>query len=150
VIAPSIRPARLAEKPALDALCFRAKAHWGYDADFMEKSREALRVPKAAILGGRAFVAEGPHGVAVLGAERGEIVLLESLFIEPAFIGKGIGAALFRHAAAVARADEAHWLEIHADPFAAGFYDRMGAERTGAVPSGRIAGRMLPLFRFVL
>jgi GNAT superfamily N-acetyltransferase len=150
LIATTIRPARLAEKPALDALCFRAKAHWGYDAKMMEKFRDALRVPEAAILDGRAFVAEGPQGVAVLDGTQGEIVVLDSLFIEPACIGKGIGAALFRHAASVARAAAARWLEIHSDPFAAGFYDRMGAERIGTVQSGRIAGRMLPLFRLAL
>ena len=147
----ALRPARPGEKPALDALCFRAKAHWGYDADFMARSRDALRVPDTAIRAGLAFVAadaDRPLGVAALTIETPDIALLDLLFVEPAMIG--IGAALFELAAATARAVGAIRLDIHADPFAAGFYDRMGARRIGDVPSGVIPGRLLPLYRLDL
>jgi GNAT superfamily N-acetyltransferase len=148
-----LRPARLAEKPALDDLCFRAKAHWGYDADFMARSREALRVPEASILEGLAFVAtedERPLGVAALDLPAYGPVLLDLLFVEPDAIGTGIGAALFQLAATIARSEGAAFLDIHADPFAAGFYERMGAGRIGSVPSDVIPGRMLPLYRLEL
>ena len=148
-----LRPAKLAEKPALDALCFRAKAHWGYDAEFMARCRDALRVPEAAILDGLAFVAaesERVLGVAALELPAAEPAQLDLLFIEPAAIGSGIGAALFRLAAATARSKGATQLDIEADPFAAGFYECMGARRIGSVPSGVIPGRMLPLYRLDL
>jgi GNAT superfamily N-acetyltransferase len=148
-----LRPAQLAEKPALDALCFRAKAHWGYDSDFMTRCRDVLRVPEAAILDGLAFVAtEGERllGVAGLELPAAEPAQLDLLFIEPDLIGSGIGAALFRLAAATARSKGATQLDIEADPFAAGFYERMGARRIGSVPSGVIPGRMLPLYRLDL
>jgi hypothetical protein len=41
-------------------------------------------------------------------------------------------------------------LDIEADPFAAGFYERMGARRIGTVASGVIPGRWLPLYRLDL
>jgi GNAT superfamily N-acetyltransferase len=148
-----LRPARLQEKPALDELCFRAKAHWGYDSDFMVRSREALRVPETAIRDGLACVATAggqPRGVAALELVENGPVLLDLLFVEPAFIGSGIGAALFRWAAAAARVRGAEALEIHADPFAAKFYERMGARGIGSVPSGVIPGRRLPLYRLDL
>lgn len=148
-----LRPALLAEKPALDALCFRAKAHWGYDTDFMARCRDVLRVPEAAILEGLTFVAadgEQLLGVVSLELPAAEPAQLDLLFIEPAMIGSGIGATLFRLAAATARSKGATQLDIEADPFAAGFYDRMGARRIGLVPSGVIPGRMLPLYRLEL
>jgi GNAT superfamily N-acetyltransferase len=148
-----LRPARPAEKPALDALCFRAKAHWGYDADFMTRCRDVLRVPEAAILAGLAFVATDAEqllGIVSLELPAAEPALLDLLFIEPEMIGSGIGAALFRLAAETARSKGATQLDIEADPFAAGFYDRMGARRIGSVPSSVVPGRMLPLYRLDL
>jgi len=148
-----LRPARLAEKPALDDLCFRAKAHWGYDAEFMALSRDALRVPDAAILEGLAFVAaegERPLGVAALDLPPIGPALLDLLFVEPAEIGTGIGRMLFRLSADTARTQGVAQLDIHADPFAAAFYERMGACRIGSVPSGVIPGRSLPLYRLEL
>ena len=53
----SLRPARLDECPVLDDICFRAKAHWGYDADFMASVRDQIRVNPAAIDAGRVWVA---------------------------------------------------------------------------------------------
>jgi GNAT superfamily N-acetyltransferase len=149
-----IRPARLDEREALDALCFRSKAHWGYDAAFMTKCRDALRVSETAIRAGLVFVAtdgaDPPIGVAALGTGAPGIVMLDLLFVEPDRIGTGIGAALFRHAATAAQAGQAESLDIHADPFAAGFYDRMGARRIGEVPSDVLPGRVLPLYRLDL
>ena len=40
--------------------------------------------------------------------------------------------------------------DIQADPGAVGFYERMGAERTGQAPSASIPGRVLPVLAFSL
>jgi hypothetical protein len=39
-----IRPARAGEADALTALALRSKAHWGYDAAFMEVVRPILTI----------------------------------------------------------------------------------------------------------
>ena len=52
---------------------------------------------------------------------------LEDLWIDPDWIAKGIGAALFRHTAAHAQELGARRLEWEAEPNAIGFYERMGA-----------------------
>jgi|HubBroStandDraft_1064217.scaffolds.fasta_scaffold00373_4 GNAT superfamily N-acetyltransferase len=150
----TLRLARPGERDLLDALCFRAKAHWGYDSTFMAKCRPGLRVPAATIRAGLAVVAadaaDRPLGVAALGLALADAISLDLLFVEPGEIGTGLGAALFRHAAKLARARRAAHLEIESDPFATGFYDRMGARRIGDVPSGVVPGRMLPLYRLDL
>src|SRR5213594_2665157 len=55
------------------------------------------------------------------------------------------GARMFEHAVATLRADSARVLRIASDPYAEGFYLRMGARRVGEWPSTP-SGRTLPLF----
>ena len=57
---------------------------------------------------------------------------------------------MFDWAADEARRLGARCMTIEADPFAAAFYERMGAVRIGVAPSGSVPGRKLPLLRFDL
>lgn len=75
---------------------------------------------------------------------------LGMLFVDPDFIGRGVGGALFSHLAAMATALGFHRLTIAADPNAEPFYLAKGAVRIGAVPSGSIPGRILPLLALAL
>ncbi|HEU4410261.1 MAG TPA: GNAT family N-acetyltransferase [Polyangiaceae bacterium] len=143
-----IRPARPDEAAALSALALRSKAHWGYDAAFLERCRDELTLRPADLLSRHAAVAElGGRVVGFVTIEgeppEGEI---GALFVEPDLIGSGSGAgrALFAHAAAVARSAGFACLLIDADPGAEGFYLRLGARRVGEAPSGSVPGRMLP------
>ena len=152
--AVTIRLARLDERAALDALCFRSKAHWGYDSGFMARCRDILFVPapliEAELVWVAADAADRPLGLVALDAADGDPISLDMLFIEPDAIGRGIGDLLFRHAVSAARGLQATALDIHSDPFAAGFYERMGARRTGEAPSEVLPGRMLPVYRLDL
>src|SRR5262249_48148305 len=71
---------------------------------------------------------------------------LESMFVAPAAMGHGVGAALFADACAVARAAGIDVLRIESDPNATGFYERRGARRMGDAPSLSISDRVLPLY----
>jgi len=74
------------------------------------------------------YVAESqgePIGWAAL-VPRGEVGWLEDLWIEPDWIGRGIGRLLFEHVADRARQLGAQRLEWEAEPNALGFYERMG------------------------
>lgn len=75
---------------------------------------------------------------------RAPVIELEHCWVVPARIGRGVGARLVAHAAATCRAAGATMLRIASDPFAEGFYRRMGARRVGVVPSTP-RGRTLPL-----
>ena len=57
---------------------------------------------------------------------RGNVCVLDHLWIEPASIGTGIGSGLFRHAAARATLLGAQRMEWEAEPNAVGFYEKMG------------------------
>ncbi|HKG42773.1 MAG TPA: GNAT family N-acetyltransferase [Gaiellaceae bacterium] len=58
---------------------------------------------------------------------RGEIGWLEDLWVEPAWIGRGVGRRLFEHVAQRAREHGARRLEWEAEPNARSFYERLGA-----------------------
>ncbi|HTW34622.1 MAG TPA: GNAT family N-acetyltransferase [Rhizomicrobium sp.] len=150
-----IRPARAGEAADLSALCMRSKAHWGYDEDFLRRCEAELAITPERIARGRVLAAEDEDG-RLLGLAAAEpfdadgCFDLALLFIEPKAIRRRVGKQLFAAVAAQVAREGAKRLRIEADPFAAGFYEKLGARRIGEVPSTTIAGRMLPLFEFAL
>ena len=148
----SIRLARKDEAQALSDLALASKAHWGYDAEFLERTERALTVHAIELARGRTFVAEsGATRAGFYGFEYEPPVLgLDFMFVAPAFIGRGVGAALMAHAKGEARRLGAHTLRIESDPNAEGFYLRMGARRVGEKPVPEIPGRALPVFEIKL
>lgn len=105
----------------------------------------------AAIRAGDLFVAtdreDRPIGLHQIGGTDGEETIeLVLLYVEPAWIGHGVGRALFRHAAALARDRGGKTLSILADPHAAPFYQAQGATYRNDAPSDAIPGRILPVY----
>ena len=148
----TLRAPRPDEAIALTELCLRSKAVWGYDEHFMEACREELTITPEKMNSSYFQIAESDGrllGVAQI-ALNGKIAELSSLFVEPAQLGCGAGRQLFDWAKRTARGAGAAQLVIEADPYAAGFYRRMGAIDAGTVPSGSIPGRMLPLLKLSL
>ncbi len=141
------RRARRDECAALTRIAHAAKRHWGYPEEWIRLWTEDLTVTPARIARDLTYCAVtgtrlvGFGAVSGTGAERE----LEHLWIDPPYIGRGIGRALLAHLGAVAQRDGARRLRIAADPHAATFYRRLGAREIGEVAS-RPAGRTLPLF----
>jgi GNAT superfamily N-acetyltransferase len=139
-----IRDARADDCDALSALAFASKAHWGYDDAFMEACRAELTVTPSDLERVSLRVAEQDGSIVGFHAvDDGDEILW--FFVAPEHMGKGIGAALFADACRVARDRGVTTLRIEADPYAAEFYERMGAVRIGVAPSASIPGRDLPL-----
>jgi len=142
----AIRRARGDEAEALTRVAHAAKRYWGYPEayiqlwkddltvtpDFVERQAVFCAVQDAKILGFYALSGEG------------KTYELEHLWVEPEYIGTGIGAQLLAHAARTIRAAGGTTLRIASDPHAEGFYRRMGARRVGEVAS-KPEGRTLPL-----
>jgi GNAT superfamily N-acetyltransferase len=148
----TFRRARPDEAADLTELALRSKAHWGYDARFMEDCRVALTIDSEPVerapyytlaVEGRVV---GFYGLTILNTA----IELSFLFVEPGFIGRGYGRRLFEHAVAAARALGGRHLLIQSDPNAEGFYAAMGAERIGELPSPVRRERPLPLYRLAL
>jgi len=133
----TIRRARLDEAAALTAIAHAAKRHWGYPEAWIARWKDALTVTSAYVrdhLVSVAAEAQGdrPRGFYALSME-GATAVLDHLWIEPEWIGRGLGREMFGHAVRTARAEGATRLQIDSDPHAEAFYRRMGAIRVGEV-----------------
>jgi GNAT superfamily N-acetyltransferase len=148
-----IIPAHPADAPALSAIAWAAKAHWGYPAAWLEQWREQLTVSPEFIAVNDTFVAWIDDRIVAFSAvvAVGEGIHLDHLWVLPEEMGQGIGRSVFTHAAARARARGASRLTIQSDPHAEAFYLHLGAIRVGAVAS-EIEGqrRELPLLHYDL
>ena len=137
-----IRRALPSDAPALTRVAHAAKRHWKYPEDWIRLWRDALTVTPA-------FVERHPVWCAVRGASvlgfyalfgAGHARELEHLWVAPEHMGRRVGARLLDHAVGTLRADGARELRIASDPYAVGFYLRMGARRVGywsSTPRGR-------------
>jgi GNAT superfamily N-acetyltransferase len=136
----------------LSALALRSKAHWGYDDAFLDACRAELTVTVASIDAGAVTVADVGEVVAGFSmlVDDPPVRELDALFVDPPFIGQGVGAALFAAFRGAAVADGCMRLRIEADPNAVGFYEHQGAVIVGERPSGSIPGRTLPLLELDL
>jgi ribosomal protein S18 acetylase RimI-like enzyme len=135
----------------LTAIAHAAKRHWGYPESWIAAWRDILTMRPEFVAANPAYYAvesERLIGFYVLTTES-DGIHLDHLWILPAAMRRGIGRALFRHAAEQAQNRGFDSIKIEADPNAEGFYRRMGAKRVGASVS-QIEGerRELPLLEY--
>ena len=119
----------------------------------MRRSAVSLRVSSADIALGRVLVAvdgkDRALGVASVIPD-GDRADLDLFFIDPPFMGRGVGRALFKAVVQAARVSATTTLTILAAPNAAVFSERMGARFLRNAPSDAIPGRTLPLYEYDL
>lgn len=143
----ALRAALQGEAAALSALAYRSKAHWGYDADFMQACLGELTLTDEFLREAHVRVYEsgrrllGFYSLVPLGCD----LELAHFFVDPPAIGRGVGRAMWEDATLCTRALGHVRLVVESDPFAEGFYLRLGAERIGETPSRVRPDRLLPL-----
>lgn len=144
----SIRDLQSAEIGAISALAIRSKASWGYDAEMMRVFVDELTLTEksfAGFLAAKIAVKDAiPVGYCSLVRRSHTQIELEHLFVDPKHFGQGIGTRLFHEACEIARRHGAQELTLIADPFASGFYERLGANETGRHQSP-FPGRLIPI-----
>ena len=158
------RNARPYEAEMLTQLTLASKGYWGYPEEWMTRWTEELTVRPAYIeqnmvvlaeedaelLGYVSIIEHAPDRTVQVGeyAVSGGL-FLDNLFVRPSHIRKGIGAKLAAIALDWCKERRIQALHVYSDPYAKGFYERMGAVYVGEVPTG-IASRTLPflVFRF--
>ena len=117
----------------LSNIAFAAKAYWGYPKRWMEMWRPQLTFSPQYFEQYESWVAldhARPIAFYTLEERKGN-GWLENLWVLPAYIGKGIGRALFLHAVELSRQRGYRTLQLEADPNAVGFYERMGMYKIG-------------------
>lgn len=147
----TLRSASPAEAACLSDLAIRSKAHWGYTEAFLDACRAELSYSPRQIEDDSVDFVVGMVGDTVAGFYAlkklsGSEFELEALFVEPNFIGQGIGRALLDHAKSTVVRDGGKRIVIQGDPHAEKFYRSAGGRLTGYRNSESIRGRKLPLF----
>jgi len=147
-----IRRATLDEAFLLSDLAFRSKAYWGYKQSFMELCRRDLTILPDNITDNLVYVIEKDGQIVGFYELRGKVpeANLYWLFLDPKTIGCGYGKRLWLHVVEMAKDLGFEYMMIKSDPYAESFYERMGAERIGDLPSTAIPRLKLPLLRYQL
>jgi GNAT superfamily N-acetyltransferase len=105
-----------------------AKAPWGYDRDVVCRWAAGLTFPRDR----ERRVAENdrtPLAWAALIPPRDDVCVLDELWVDPGWVGRGIGARLLRVVANRACEHGASALEWVAEPNGADFYETVGERR---------------------
>ena len=149
-----IRRARPADAGRVTEIAHAAKRHWGYPEAWIEAWQGSLTFTPDFVAENPVYVAVGAGDVPVacyaLVGDAAD-VQLEHLWVGPPLIGRGLGRALFGHAARTARARGGAALIIDSDPNAVPFYERMRARRVGSRRADVLGQRReLPRLRFDL
>jgi GNAT superfamily N-acetyltransferase len=133
-----IRRAGAADAPTLTQLMHASRAYQGPYAAILQGyaiSREQIARDQVHLAAGADGQVLGFYSLTGLGQE----VELDLMFVADAGQGTGLGARLFDHMRATARACGASAVKIVSHPPAEGFYLRMGARRIGTMlPGGRV------------
>jgi GNAT superfamily N-acetyltransferase len=141
-----IRQGRVDEGARLKEIAIASKGFWGYEPERVREWADQGDFTPDALQKLALFVAEaGGRTIAWASIEpRGESAWLADLWVEPEWIGKGIGARLFRVAAEHAQRTGAAAMEWEAEPNAIGFYEKMGGRylRDSTTEWGRVLSVM--------
>jgi len=154
-----ISPAIQDDSVVLSQIAFAAKKHWGYPNEYMEIWKQELTITKEyltknivyklvnneEIIGFYALVLiEQDYQLREIEIKKGW--WLDHLFILPQFHHQGFGKQLIKHSKSVLIEYGEHSYFIFVDPFATGFYEKMGAqflyESASSIPE-----RTIPVFK---
>jgi len=141
-----IRAARSDEGERLREIALASKGYWGYDRDLVRQWTSGLDLSPAGLRKKEFYVAEIDGRLAGWSAliDKGEVCWLDDLWIEPQWIGRGIGSKLFEHAAARGRELGARRMEWEAERHSVGFYEKMGGRYLRDSQPG-VWGRISPV-----
>ncbi len=137
-----IRFAKPDEATQLTRIAFAAKRYWGYPETDIALWQDDLTITPEFIDQNDVFVAIQNNTVAGFCAlSNGDSVReVEHFWIDPQYIGKGIGRKWFQHIRQAMEVAKIAKLRITSDPNAVGFYKKMGAkviDRAASTPPGR-------------
>ncbi|PYZ97010.1 GNAT family N-acetyltransferase [Alteribacter lacisalsi] len=142
------RKAEKRDSRFLSSLAYKSKAYWGYSEEFLDKCKEDPTVTEEDIEENPVFVVESDGSiVAFYSFTLNEASKLESLFIDPDYIGKGVGRVIWRDVLTNAKDIGLSEFYLDSEPYAEGFYSKMGADKVGTIQSTVFPGRSLPLMK---
>jgi predicted N-acetyltransferase YhbS len=155
MVCSRIRPARVDDAAGLTEIAVRATKHDGYDDSAVSRFMPGLKINLALIAAGLVHVAEDEQGV--LGGYvsfrptgMGGLILLEGIFVDPAYSRRGVGTRLFATAVEHSRKMAGNVILIYSSPHSVDFYAHLGATRIGMTPFVFSPDVQLSMFAFTI
>ncbi len=136
------------EADTLSDIRVASKGHWGYSEETLEEWRPLMRISEDYIRSNIVFsiyIENTLSGFYAIRREKNED-FLDHLWLLPEVIGMGVGLLAIEHATREAAKLSIASLTIISDADAEGFYQKVGAVRTGEFFS-EPQNRMLPVLR---
>lgn len=145
-----IRMATPSDADMLTEIAHAAKRHWGYPESYIEIWKNDLTLTADFLSDHPVYIACIDNQIAGFCAIIGDTAdrEVEHFWILPKYMGYGVGRRLFKHMLNAQTENGAQSIRILSDPYAEGFYQKMGAETIGAETSSVISGRSLPVMRY--
>ena len=131
----------------LTKLTRRSKASWGYPNEWLKLWKGDLTITKKMMndFYFYHYVLDGKiAGFYSLNRVNSRTSILEFLFVDPDYFGKGIGAQLIEHAINYCKKNECACLNVLSDPHAESFYTKYGFKVQYYIKSKVIPDRKLP------
>ena len=155
MVCSRIRPARVDNAAGLTEIAVRTTKHDGYDDGAVSRFMPGLKINLALIAAGLVHVAEDEQGV--LGGYvsfrptgMGGLILLEGIFVDPAYSRRGVGTRLFATAVEHSRKMAGNVILIYSSPHSVDFYAHLGATRIGMTPFVFSPDVQLSMFAFTI
>jgi maltose O-acetyltransferase len=154
-----IEKAKEIDSDILTEIAFAAKRHWKYPENYYDRWREELTITKNYIK--QNIVYKSQYLDSVIGfysivenkqdLYSGDIFIkrgfwLEHIFIKPDYHKKGVGQIMINHAKHISKDLGIINLMIFVDPFAKGFYEKIGADYLYDSKSS-IPDRLIPVYK---
>ena len=154
----SINKAHASDFETLTEISFSAKRHWNYPENYFDIWKDELTITEEYInknIVYKALLLDTVLGFySIVEIENdfltNEIFVkkgfwLEHIFIRPEFHKIGIGRMMIDHAKMISKSKGISNLLIFVDPFAKGFYNKIGADYQYDTKSS-IPGRLIPVY----
>ncbi|MCR6104862.1 GNAT family N-acetyltransferase [Salipaludibacillus agaradhaerens] len=142
-----IRKAKPEDSDKLSHLAYKSKSYWGYSQDFLKKCKDDLAVTGEYIEQNPVYLIEKDYKIIGFYSFALKNKQLEALFIDPDYIGKGIGKLLWFDLLDKAKELNLKEFTLESEPYAEGFYLKMGANKIGYTSSTVFPNRNLPLMK---
>ncbi len=145
-----IRIATPSDAGILTEIAHASKRHWGYPESYIEIWKNDLTLTADFLNNHPVYLACIDNQIAGFCAISGDVDdrEIEHFWVLPKYMGYGVGRRLFEHMLNAQTENGAKSIRILADPYAEGFYEKMGAVTVDAEASSVIPGRSLPVMRY--
>lgn len=154
-----IRKAINGDQQRLTELSFASKRYWQYPEHYYTAWQSELTITRSYLEQNSVYIIEnqaltaGYYSLVLL--EKNLVVegqalsrgyWLDHMFVLPEYIGTGLGRKLFAHLCTMCETKKIRSVNLLADPYARGFYEKMGCVYVKDYLS-TIEGRTTPLLR---